>query len=630
MTEQQGGLGDLKGYIPQTALARQDFDDIEVLQGFDLLNISKNIRMGVYGDSGTGKTFTIFSMLEDSCEVRADDDEWIKDVFAHNQELCNYVLSQDIVGRRTMLREAFTVILMDWDNRGTEKLAAAFTANPMLYECIHYIGINDWESATKGLNKALQIAEEHVARGVGRRGLWIVIDNMEEAWSEVQSDYTRATTGMTATELRNKARVDNPGTDKAAMSAQSKAIASEMNWGHINAAHKEWFKPLLNQDINIMVMAPPKDRETESVLPGGGYLKEKVPSIGGIKALIFYLDWVVGRYQTPDKTARYAKFKKCRWTGIITRTVSDPTYTNIRIEMERVTRQHIQLQLAKYKQRAYLDTVPVEVEQWIKPRDASKRIKLADLPDVQTPAPTIPPPNGGFGDIAKVIPPPKIMVPPPPVIPATPPPPPVIPGPQIQAPTITPPLPVTPAPQTPLPPSLVSKETIEILTKKSDGIAIDELMTVLGVTTPAQEEQVDNLIFELLETDQVYEPKLAWIKLNTVPSPPAPPPAPQAPPAPPTPVPQPVPQKPTPKPKEVAPLTGGYFIISALDNGRGPYHSPGCGQASRLKRKLKMTHPGNRKQCGKCKPLAVEEGDEIAFVDVEDKSEAKSDAQGGW
>lgn len=552
--EDTPGLGDMPQAVPATALARQTYDDIDVKSGWDLLQISKNFRMAVYGESGAGKTHTMFSMVEDSVEVRAGDDEWIEEVFGHDQDLMKYVLNLEIMspnpdtpGRMDMLREAHTIIFLDWDNKGAEELFASYTMNPMLYECVNYIGVKGWEDATKAAVKGMKLVEEHLERGLGSRGLWVVIDNMEEAWSEVMSDYTRAITGMTYTELRNQKRVSHPGVTKEARSDQNTAISREMDWVEIKTNHKEWFKPLLQMDSNLMILAPPKERESETALPGGAVIINKQPSLGGEKGLIYHMNWVLSKVQTADKSSRYAKFQKTRWTGLVPRVVNDPVWSNIRKEIQRLTEDQIRMMLIKHRKKAYVDKLPVEVEKWIKPRSPKKRILFSDLPEVQLPpgypVQSIDNSNGGLANMQEL---------PRPVITAPPArqdimPPPVIPGPQIPSipppvlpPPVMPPLsqPVLPSysaeivtvQQPPgrnlVPPgarfptevagvsisSLTSEAVLAILRSNSGDTRIDDLSAQLGLTTDIEADALDTIIFDGLDEGTIEEVGISTIR----------------------------------------------------------------------------------------------------------------------
>lgn len=574
--QQTQGLADLPSVLPATARARIAAEPLDIKTGYELLQISKNIRVGGYGESGSGKTHLTFSMLEDSIENRAHDDEWIEEVFGHNPDLCNYVLglpafsptgNREDPGRSDLLREAHQIVFLDWDDRGAEKLFAAFTANPQLYECVEYIGVKGWDDGMRATREAMKKIEEHLDRGLGSRGAWIVIDNIEEAWSEAASDYTRSTTGMTYSELRSQKRLQHPGMDQAARSAQSTAISKELDWIEIKSNHKEWIKPLLRMDCNLLVCAPPKERETETALPGGGYQKEKIPSIGGEKGVIFYLDWVVGLYQTADKTARYLRFKKCRWTGLTPRTLSNWSWKTIREEMQRLTEDHIRMQLVKHKAKKYLSEMPVEVSQWIKVRDPSKRIHNSDLPDVEVPGMSQPPASGGLASVQQAIPKPTIVAPPPipprpaeipapqvpaPVVPPAPTipapviappvlPPPTIPAPQVPAPAVpivppAPPVPVAPtpptippAPTTPPVPQAMNRDAIVAAVKAANApVAVEALANHFGISLAGDEiEALDKIVFELLDEEVFDEPSLGMVVYKGPPAPEIP--APRAP-----------------------------------------------------------------------------------------------------
>ncbi len=393
--ELTGGLKDMAKFQPASVRAREE----EILlweSGEELEMTSDQIRMYVRGDTNSGKTHTVFSMLEFFVEDMASNDEHIRDILGHwPPEAIDQVLNhpEGLAARRSVLRQAYKVIYLDFDYRGADELFASQTCNRELFDCFNYLGVRNWEQGVIAIKEGLKMLDEHEAAGWGRRGCWFVIDNMEEAWQEVQSDYVKSSTGLTHTEMSNQIRAKIPGINKAARKAQGEERGRNMDWVYIKSVHKEWFSPILRSGFNMMLMAPTKVRKEEVALVGGGKEEQEVPQFGGEKNLKFFVNWGIAKFKTPDGLNRYAQFDKCRFTGLQPRMISNPTFANIYREMQRLIQEHLAGQQAKFASRDYMniEDLNIDISAFASLQTPKKRRRVRmDVPDI--PMPTSPPP----------------------------------------------------------------------------------------------------------------------------------------------------------------------------------------------------------------------------------------------
>ncbi len=388
------GLANLAEFMPATARVKIDPLSLDWKTGNELYeSANDNIRLGVTGESNTGKTYNAIAYLEHRIINKAADDYYISRFFKHNHELRDAALAMSIEQRRILLKQAHLMVFVDFDNRGLEKLIAGYTINPLLYDCLDYVGAETWEHGIQALFDAKERLRQHEENGWGKMGCWVVVDNMTEVWEEVQSDDVQQSHGgMTHLEIRGAAQAKHPGRDKAARSLQGEETGGRINWNNVKGQLRELFKPLLNSGWNVILTAPPKFRKRKVKDERTNEEVEfEMNSIGGAKEVIFWCDWVIHRFISIDQVSRYARFDKCRWTGLTPKEVYDPTPENLEFEMERLLAQHIEIQKKKFELKQLAEKVSIDLSKFgIKNvRDAPETIVVEARP----PAPLPRPPN---------------------------------------------------------------------------------------------------------------------------------------------------------------------------------------------------------------------------------------------
>ncbi len=419
MTEETG-LSNLREYLPATARVKAEPKNLDWKTGDELYESSNdNIRIGITGESNSGKTYTAIAFLEHRIVNKASDDHYIKRFFNHKPDLRDAVLEMSIEQRRVILEKAHLMVFIDFDNRGLEKLISGYVINPRLYSRIKYRGARDRVEGIQGLFDAYDMAKAHEEAGWGKMGIWVVVDNMTEVWEEVQSDYTQqAHDGLTHLEIRAAAMAKHPGKDSVAKGLQGEELGAQFAWNTIKGQQKQLFKPLLNSGWNIALTAPPKFRKkTVKDIISGQDVELQMNSIGGAKEVILWCDWVIHRYVATDGVTRIAKFDKCRWTGLSPREVYDPTPENLEGEMERLLQEHIELQIKKFELKKYAETLPISLADYglpdiEEPKIIEAEFRLAEIP-LTLPTPQLPKPvplpvpdNGkpGLSDLNSVLP----------------------------------------------------------------------------------------------------------------------------------------------------------------------------------------------------------------------------------
>jgi len=579
------------------------------MDGSEVLKTARKVwRLGVHGKYGTGKTDTYFSFADDFGLIQADDDDHIRDTFAHwkkmdgGEEAIEKLVAAPIEKRRRVLAEALKILVLDWDNKGAEELFAGLACHISLMDSFRYKGIANWGQAHRMLTDALEELQEHSDKGWGPMGCVLVIDNMQSAWGEAASDYTRAKSGMTYEQTRSLARRKVPGKDSDARSAQSKILFEEIDWKEVSDAHKEWFQPALECPFNIILCAPSKTRVEKGVDQWGNETITEETQLGGARQLLLDMQYILWKTRDPAMTQFFGHWHKTRFSGLTPPKVVNPTFTNIRKSVEHMKKLQLTEKRALYERKKFaenLGDLGFDISLFAKPREgalmkieeySSPVAKLPPPPPVPGPMPAAPmplppmPTNGGLQALPPAPPPMMSPMPTPPVMP----PPPMV--------SMTAPPPPTPAVEAALPPPPpkfeFSKAGFLQMIKSYGQVSIADLEEYPFDIEEFDYDQAEEFLNKLLDDGLVFERELGhFVEVDN----PAPPPPPEV-------------KKSKSAFKSIKPAitpVGGdtVYIVGAFDKERGSYHRPGCGMTNRMKETREVTDPGeNRAPCKKCKP----------------------------
>jgi len=333
---------------------------IQFISGSALLQSSKRFRLGVRGPEGVGKTATVLSMIQDHVIVRAEDDDWIREVFGHNENLLEEVLAAGVDKRRSYLKDAHKVIFLDFDNRGLHPLINSNQMHEALLDCIQYLPVQDWETAHAAVDLGMEVLEEHALK-YGKLGFWWVVDNCRTAWSLCQSDFVRAITGVDEAQLMAEIRMQNPGQSKEARRQQAKEMAENKDWSVINSQHNDLFmQRMANTEANMFLLSPNQTRERE-VNVNGRVETQLIPVLGGAKDNPFICDYIFRKYKSEDGHTFFADLSKSRYTGDLGRKISNPTWTRMREEIERIEGEHRTKKIIEFNKIEFAGAEPMEV-----------------------------------------------------------------------------------------------------------------------------------------------------------------------------------------------------------------------------------------------------------------------------
>jgi len=326
-------------------------------KGPQLKSQARRWRVGWRGPTNVGKTHKLLSMLEDHIELRASDDEWIKEFFAYNPSRKIQLLDADEKTRRTYLRDGHRVFFLDFDNLGLQPLIDAEVCNEPLLKCISYIHIQTWAEAVAAKNLIIEELGKHEQEW-GRMGCWIVVDNAAKAWSLCQSDYVKTLTGSDMNDIIADIKMQFPGKDSAARKIQSDKLGDLKDYTIISPSHNdEWLEPMLNTGYNFMMMAPNKDRKVEVKDGDKTYTMEK-PTLGGHPNNPYAMDYIIRLYKSDDGATRFADVDKARHIGQVSSTIANPTWRAIREELEELEQEYLEEQRVRHAGKDYFDERP--------------------------------------------------------------------------------------------------------------------------------------------------------------------------------------------------------------------------------------------------------------------------------
>ncbi len=347
-------LDEIASRVPVQKRARKI--DVSFKKGSQLLKGDRRIREAVRGPPGVGKSFTVFSMAQDHIVDRAPDDAWIKEFFDFNPQQQQVALEGDLGLRRAMLLSAHKIVVMDFDNLGMTPLFRTKQCDPRIFDQIEYFNITNWEEAHATMEEALNILGEH-SKTYGKKGCWIVIDNMQNAWDLCRSDYLKAQIGQTLWEFMAEQRLKHPSKGTDGWKARAAAMGSVMNYDVINPSHnEEWLNRMANADYNMLLFGPNKAREEEVVQADGTVTKEQVPTLAGAKANPHVVDFIWRKWK--DKQGVFkAQITKSRDIGFQGRILTKPTWKMMREEHERAEREFLAKKEAEYN-RVIFGTTP--------------------------------------------------------------------------------------------------------------------------------------------------------------------------------------------------------------------------------------------------------------------------------
>lgn len=352
-------LSNLKDLKPSKTAVAKRAQSAEVIwrSGEELIAQNNRLVIGIRGDSGSGKTVSVFHMMEHTIELAAEDDDHIRDVFSFDKELMNNLLNTSIPKRRAELEKAHMFVFIDFDNRGAEAHFKAENCNPRLFDRVKYTGTSTWEESYKALNEGLDALKEH-AKKWGTRGCYMIVDNMDKAWAAAQSDYTMAQFGIDNNTLLAETRMNNPGQSSEARRAQSKEVAKSKDWTVINGAfHAEWLDKMANSDYNVLFLSPNKTRPRE-VKVGNEMIKEDAPGMGGSKHVVFACDYVINKFKDEDGNF-WAIIEKTRSFEIAADVqptkLANPRWSRIIGEIKELDAKHLKKKRALYAKREYYD-----------------------------------------------------------------------------------------------------------------------------------------------------------------------------------------------------------------------------------------------------------------------------------
>jgi hypothetical protein len=232
------GLADSlnNGIPPSSAAARGSHNSKSISHAPKLVPASQKKRgsrenvqkVAVIGPGGTGKTFSVFSLVK------------------HLATRCG------------LSPEQIRIELIDLDD-GLSELTDQCIIPDEYLDRIFVSTCKDFAEVVDATREAYARLADHKKQH-GTEGAWIVVDNMEKAWNYVQEDYSLSVYGMTLVERMKRARKSQY--DAKQLGGKGEAVFDKnLDWGVIKPMHSDWNKSFEACGFNFLWLSPWKMAE---------------------------------------------------------------------------------------------------------------------------------------------------------------------------------------------------------------------------------------------------------------------------------------------------------------------------------------------------------------------------------
>jgi hypothetical protein len=185
-------------------------------------------KVAVIGPGGTGKTFSVFSLVK------------------------------HLATKGGLNPEQIRIELIDLDD-GLSELTDQCIIPDEYIERIFVSVCKDFAEVADATREAYGRLAEH-KKQYGAEGAWIIVDNMERAWNYVQEDYSLSVYGMTLVERMKRARKSQY--EAKQLGGKGEAVFDKnLDWGVIKPMHSDWAKSFEACGFNFVWLSPWKMHE---------------------------------------------------------------------------------------------------------------------------------------------------------------------------------------------------------------------------------------------------------------------------------------------------------------------------------------------------------------------------------
>jgi hypothetical protein len=274
-------------------------------------------KVAIIGSAGTGKTFTILSMVQ-------------------------YLA---IVNK--MLPEQIRVEMIDLDG-GLDELTDQYIIPDEYLDRIFVATCQNFSEVVDATKDAYDRLAEHRAK-YGSEGCWIVVDNMEKAWEYPQEDYCQTVYGQSLVEKMKEARKSQVEAKKLGLTGQG-VFDKNLDWGTIKPMHADWAKSFETCGFNVLWLSPWKMDEKKNTAGVVIEAKEKFGA-GGNDLKVSY---IIKKY-LDDGGNRRADFLKSRSTKGNPKNITDTTWAGMWKALKDLEVLEAREKQAKMKQAGFPD-----------------------------------------------------------------------------------------------------------------------------------------------------------------------------------------------------------------------------------------------------------------------------------
>jgi hypothetical protein len=257
------------------------------------------MKVAVIGPAGTGKTYTILSLIKHLGTVEHLNPEEIR------------------------------IEMIDLDG-GLDELTDQSIIPDEYLDRLFVAVCSDFPEVVAATKAAYHRLEEH-KKVYGIRGAWIVVDNMEKAWNLVQNDYCLAVYGMSLVdkmEIARKSQVQN----KKLGSKGEGVFDKNLDWGVIKPMHADWTKSFETCGFNFLWLSPWKMQEVKNK---DSIVIEAHEKFGSDENSQKVSHIIKKEFDTSGK--RRASFVKSRDGERLPKNLLDTTWTGMFCELDRYT-----------------------------------------------------------------------------------------------------------------------------------------------------------------------------------------------------------------------------------------------------------------------------------------------------
>jgi len=302
--------------VPSEEIKLEILTSDEIVSGY-----RDRICMGIFGNTGSGKTRMGITILQYAIIKSAENDDYISWFFSDIPEIAEWLLTQPVEVRRAYLLKFNRLYFIDSDKRGAEPLLRSI--NPTLKESFVYIPITTAKEAYAAgghvSNEFDRLQDEGVEIGgktypFGYKGFWVFIDNVAKIWGSARTEYVADKLNINYTDFVSMLKQEVPGKkfDKDVMSKRASRINDEIDYDVVIPEYDDMFLGALkSKGFNLILASPPKERPT-IVDVEGTVVDAKNMTLGGSKMTPHLVDYIIGLGKDEMKKRYFADIQKVR------------------------------------------------------------------------------------------------------------------------------------------------------------------------------------------------------------------------------------------------------------------------------------------------------------------------------